>query len=140
MGFAEPPTASESAGAPVGERGSGLRDATDPNIKLIRLTATVDGSGKFVFTPESIRYEHQYWSRPTAVMLDGVSWPNLNSSPSGWALTALTLDLMKARIVSKKGRDTIAIEPTPQGFNLRLVDSPNGKAPYEVTIAIPRRR
>jgi hypothetical protein len=49
------------------------------------------------------------------------------------------LDLHKATIVQRKGRDTIALERTTAGFDLYLNDSPNGAADYEVTISIPRK-
>ena len=39
-----------------------------------------------------------------------------------------------------EGRDVIALEHTPDGFDLYLSDSPNSGAEYDVTIAIPRRR
>jgi hypothetical protein len=114
-------------------------EAADVQPKLLHISALVDGSGRIVFTRHSVRYEHKHWSRPVSVMFDGEPWQNIGLTPSSWDNLAGQLDLSRAWIVKRKGRDMIALEQTPDGFDLYLCDSPNGAAPYEVTIAIPRR-
>jgi hypothetical protein len=109
-------------------------------IELIRISADVDGSDRFIFTPRSIRHEHKEWSNPTNVQFNGEPWSNLTRSPPGWRNLNHNLDLSRAMIVQRKGRDVIALEHTAKGFDLYLSDSPNGSAHYEVTIAVPRRR
>ena len=47
--------------------------------------------------------------------------------------------LEEAQELKRQGRDVIALESTPAGFDLYLCDSPNGSADYAVTIAIPRK-
>ena len=108
--------------------------------KVLRISANVDGSGRFVFTPERVRYEHRSWGQPTEVTFDEQPWLNLARTPSGWAAIGSQLDLRKASIVERKGRDTIALEHTPTGFDLYFSDAPNGSADYEVTVSIPRRK
>ena len=108
-------------------------------VKLLRITANVDGSGRIIFTSDSVHYEHKHWSPPTDVTFDGESWSELDRTPSGWSDFSKGLDLSRARIVQRNGRDVIALEQTAGGFDLYLCDSPNGSADYEVTIAIPRR-
>lgn len=115
-------------------------DATEAQPKLIKITATVDGSGRIVFTRQGVCYQHKTWGRPTNVTFGGEPWTNLSSTPPAWSEAAAHLDLSKAWIVKRKGRDTIALEPTPDGFDLYLCDAPNGSSAYEVTLAIPRRR
>jgi len=108
--------------------------------KSLRISAHVDGSGRFVFTPGSVIYEHLSWGPPKEVTFDDKPWANLANSPSGWAAIASRLDLRKARVVQRKGRDVIALEHTPTGFDLYVADAPNGAADYEVTVSIPRRK
>jgi hypothetical protein len=73
------------------------------------------------------------------VTFDGEAWTDLNQTPAGWSELSRQLNLAHARIVSRSGRDVIALEPTAEGFDLYLNDTPNGAADYSVTIAIPRR-
>ena len=86
-----------------------------------------------------MRYAHKHWDPPANVMFDGEPWTNLSVTPRAWRDIAGHLDLTKAWIFKRKGRDVIALEQTPDGFDLYLSDSPNGAAVYEVIIAIPRR-
>jgi hypothetical protein len=108
--------------------------------KLLRISATVDGSGRMIFTRDSLTYAHLHWSPPTNVVIDGEDWSDLDTTPPAWADIAEHLDLTKAWIVKRSGRDVIALEHTPDGFDLYLSDSPNGRADYEVIIALPRTR
>ena len=108
--------------------------------KLLCLTANVDGSGRFIFTRDNARYEHKHWSPPVDVTLNGESWSDLTHTPASWGEFCRGLDLSRARIVTRQGRDAVALEPTAAGFDLYLCDSPNGSADYAVTIAIPRRK
>ncbi|MBI1313850.1 hypothetical protein GC176_21365 [bacterium] len=107
--------------------------------KLLRISGIVDGSGRVVFTRKHVRYEHRHWARPHHLLFDGEPWEQFDQTPAGWKHTGQHLDLTRARIVQRNGRDMIALERTPDGFDLYLSDSPNGAAEYSVTIAIPRR-
>lgn len=108
--------------------------------KLVRISGTIDGSGRFIFTRGGLVYEHKHWTRPANMVFDGEPWGNLDQTPPAWSDYSHRLDLTKAWIAKRIGRDTIALENTPDGFDLYLNDSPNGTQVYEVTIAIPRRR
>jgi hypothetical protein len=108
--------------------------------KILKITAQVDGSGVFEFTPFSAQYHHLNWQPPVQVTIDGEPWFNLDQSPASWADNAPKLDLSRAQIVERKGRDVIALERTEAGFNLYLDDSPGGDDRYEVTIAIPWKK
>lgn len=108
--------------------------------KLLRISANVDGSGRFVFTSQTVVYEHRSWGPPKEVTFDEKPWFDLASTPSGWAAIGSQLDLRKASVVQRKGRDIIALEQTPAGFDLYFSDAPNGSADYEVTVSIPRRK
>jgi len=108
--------------------------------KLLHISATVDGSGRLVFTRDSLTYAHKHWSPPTHLMVDGEPWSDLDTTPPAWSDISAGLDLSKAWIVKRSGRDVIALEATPDGFDLYLSDSPNGHDDYEVIIALPRTR
>jgi hypothetical protein len=114
-------------------------DAANTHIKLLHLTANVDGSGRFIFTGRNVRYEHKQWSPPANVAIDDRLWNDLSKPFPGWKKLSKGLNLSRAWIVERHGRDVIALEPTPNGFDLYLDDSPNGSADYEVTIAIPTK-
>jgi hypothetical protein len=114
--------------------------AASTHEKLLCLTANVDGSGRFIFTRDSAHYEHKHWSPPVDVALNGEAWSDLARTPASWSEFCRGLDLSRARIVKREGRDIAALEPTSAGFDLYLDDSPNGSADYAVTIAIPRRK
>ena len=115
-------------------------EAVAAQPKLLRIACRVDGSGRVVFTRERVHYEHKHWRRPDHVLFDGEPWTNLGQTPVPWTDYGHVLDLSKAWIVKRKGRDVISLEHTPDGFDLYLSDSPNGAGDYAVTIAIPRRR
>jgi hypothetical protein len=106
--------------------------------KMLRITGNIDGSGRISFARYSVIYEHKHWSRPTEMTFDGQPW-DLRRTPECWGKLGAQLDLTKAWIVKRSGRDVIALEHTADGFDLYLCDSPNGSAFYEVIIAIPRR-
>jgi hypothetical protein len=111
----------------------------DNYVALIRITANVDGSDRFFFTPDNVSWEHKFWGPPTDVTFDGQPWADLNHAPPGWRELARPLDLRRAWIVNREGRDVIALEHTSKGFELYFCDSPNGAGYYEVTIAVPLR-
>lgn len=116
--------------------------AADPVVaqpKLLRIRGRFDGSGRIVFTRERAHYEHKHWSPPSDVLFDGEPWTDMDDSPVPWRDFGDRLDLTKAWIVAREGRDLIALEHTPDGFDLYICDSPNGAAEYSVTLAIPRR-
>ena len=59
--------------------------------------------------------------------------------PSGWAELVKELDLTRATVAVRKSRDVIALETTPEGFDLYFADTQTGAAMFEVTVAIPRK-
>ncbi|NNJ26092.1 hypothetical protein [Alienimonas chondri] len=114
-------------------------DAVAAQPKLLRVSGKFDGSGRIVFRRDAVRYVHKHWGRPRAVLFDGEPWTKLDRTPAPWRDFGDRLDLSKAWIVQRQGRDAIALEHTPDGFDLYICDSPNGAADYAVTLAVPRR-
>lgn len=132
-------SSSSAAPPPAGLKTALPGEPGGPPAKLLRLSALVDGSGVFVFTRAEVRYKHKHWGRPDKVTFNGNHWNHLDRTPEGWRYWAADWDLTRARIIERTGRDAIALEPTADGFDLYFCDSPNGAAPYSVTIAVPRR-
>ncbi len=108
----------------------------DPYAYLT-ISGTIDGSDKFTFTQDGVKWTHLHWSEPDDMTFQGTPWNNPRKTPAKWADFA-HLDLPHARIVRRQGRDVVALEPSTSGFTLYLADSPNGAGNYSVTIAIPK--
>lgn len=107
-------------------------------IDHLTISGLIDGSEKFTFTHDGVKWRHLHWSPPSSMEFDGKSWTRLGETPEGWRRFA-SHDLVRATIVRRHGRDVIALEPTSEGFILYMDDSPNGADHYSATIAIPRR-
>lgn len=108
-------------------------------VVLVVISATIDGSERFIFTPDNASNIHGQWSPPQKVYFKGEPWVDLSAPPAGWVEMARELDLPNASIVARKGRDVIALERTADGFELIFADTQMGAAAYEVTLSIPRK-
>ncbi len=106
---------------------------------IVTFSATIDGSDHFIFTRDSVWNEHGQWQPPRNVLFNSEPWEDLTQPPPRWFELTKDLDLSGARIVTRKGRDLIALETTAEGFDLYVVDSPMGAAQYVVEISIPRK-
>ena len=114
--------------------------APPPNpVKLLTLSAMIDGSGRFIFTTNSVRIDNRHYNAPADILFDGEPWTDVKLPPPRWLEIAPELDLSRARIVQRRGRDLIALELTEEGFDLYYADTVVGSGPYVVTIAIPQR-
>lgn len=133
------PLSSNDGASASREQATTFDDAVAAQPKLLRITGRFDGSGTFVFTRQEVRYVHKHWKLPSSVLFDGEPWTKLDQTPAPWRDVGDRLDLTKAWIVKRDGRDMIALEHTPDGFHLSICDSPNGAGDYSVTLAIPRR-
>jgi hypothetical protein len=105
----------------------------------ITISATVDGSEHFIFTANDVRDEHGRWQPPKDVMFNEQLWTDLTQPPPGWTELAANLDLPRASIIGRTGRDVITLETTPEGFDVYFADTQMGAGKYTVTISIPRK-
>ncbi len=105
----------------------------------ITFSATIDGSDRFIFTTDNVWNDHGKWDPPSKVLFNGEPWEDLSQSPTGWGELAPTLDLRKATIVTRDGRDFVSLEPTAEGFDIYFADTLMGSGPYTITISVPRR-
>ena len=116
-----------------------LERETGDQVTELTFSAVIDGSDRFIFTPDAAWNDHSTWNPPRNVMLNGEPWNDLTLPPVNWAETAKDLDLTRARIATRNGRDVIALEHTADGFDLYFVDNPPGSATYEITILVPHK-
>jgi len=110
-----------------------------PGAVTITISALVDGSDRFIFTRDNVWNEHGKWQAPQNVLFNGEPWTDLSMPPAGWAELSKDLNLTRASLTVRKGRDVIALEPTAEGFELYFADTPMGGATYSATISIPRK-
>ncbi|MDB6035654.1 MAG: hypothetical protein JWM16_5992 [Verrucomicrobiales bacterium] len=112
--------------------------ATSPSKSVaITISAIIDGSERFIFTPDNVWDEHGRWQPPKDVLFNGEPWTDLTTPPPQWDKLSRNLDLSRAELVQRKGRDIIALERTADGFDLYFADTQMGAAQYEATISIP---
>jgi hypothetical protein len=109
------------------------------NVVTITLSAIIDGSERFIFTPDNVWDEHGRWQPPRDVLFNGEPWTDLSTPPPQWDKISRNLDLVRAELVQRKGRDIIALERTAGGFDLYFADTQMGAAVYEATISIPMK-
>jgi hypothetical protein len=105
----------------------------------VTLSATIDGSDRFIFTHDTVWNEHGRWQPPQKVLFNGEPWEDLSQAPPGWPELARDLDLRRAGLLTREGRDMVALEVTAEGFDLLFADTQMGAATYSATISIPRK-
>ncbi len=109
----------------------------------LTFSGSIDGSERIVIGAKEARWQNVFWgtSRST-VWLGGVAWTPSESPvlPNRGATAYLpaAVDFSTAKLVEKRGRDTVVVEPTASDVTVRIADSPNGSGLYEFTIAFER--
>lgn len=110
--------------------------------EILRVTAEIDGTDQLLVERRGALWSHRHWSAPSSVTVNGVAWDLEQSDylPNRKKSTFLSrkVDFGSARIVSHSGRDTVSLEQVRKGLLLHFGDSPNGRARYEVVIALER--
>jgi hypothetical protein len=120
-------------------RREGRKDAA-PTKALLVFDGPIDGSDRVVITAKEARWENVFWGtwRET-VTLNGVPWTPRKDPvlPNSGATRFLPpgVDLTRARLVERSGRDHASIEVEGGRLVLRFVDSPNGIDRYRVVVA-----
>ncbi len=107
---------------------------------VLHIRAVVDGSDRLLVTQREAMWIHRHWGWPTEVTLNGVLWKpsECDRLTNSGRTTFLpwSVDFGSASIVSRKGRDLIAVEPVPSGLLIHFADNPNGTSTYEVKIRL----
>ena len=109
------------------------------DVVTFTLSGTIDGADQFIFTPAGASNVHTHWSAPRNVFFNGAPWEDLSQAPLGWLELSRNLDLGRAAILTRTGRDVIALEHTVEGFDIYFADTVMGAGPYEVTVSIPKK-
>lgn len=110
-----------------------------PTRTTLTFEGPIDGSDRVVITPTEARWENVHWGTVRGVvLLNGIPWePRVQPVLKNDGATRFLppgVDLSKARLVFRSGRDFAGIEPGPDGLVLRFVDSPNGPASYKLVV------
>jgi hypothetical protein len=105
----------------------------------LKISATIDGSDRLVINSAGAEWEHKFYGWPTNVVLNGVNW-SLAKSPKlanqgATQFLPVNVDFSTARVVSRHGRDLVAVESLPDAIIVYFGDNPNGSADYDVDIA-----
>jgi len=101
------------------------------------IKATVDGSDVLNLSSRGARWVHNAFDPATDVSINGMAWnsaliPNLDAPELAQA------DFSTARVISRSGRDLVAMDQTAGGIAVYFDDAPGGAAPYEIRIAMDR--
>ena len=79
------PPSGKRGDAPSARKNPAASDVpVDAHPKLLRISGRIDGSGRMVFTRESVKYAHKHWAPPSRMLFDGEPWTNLGRTPAPW--------------------------------------------------------
>lgn len=108
---------------------------------ILTVTATIDGSDELVLSANGAVWTHKYWDWPTDVTLNEVSWdpqaqPKLTSDDLKFLKR---VDFSKAKVLARRGRDTVALEQAGDHVTIFFADSPNDGGEYQIKIELPAK-
>ncbi|WDI42612.1 hypothetical protein [Bremerella sp. P1] len=117
-------------------------EPADGTISL-RIVADVDGSDRLIISEQETLWVHRHWAWPTRVTINDAGW-NPQGSPTlaekvHRSLLNEPVDFASARMTVHQGRDTAALETFDDHIVIHLVDSPNGRSTYDVTVTFDLR-
>jgi hypothetical protein len=130
----------ESAAKPAATQPAAPADAEPAKQPyLLTITATIDGSDELVLSATGAVWTHKFWDWPTDVSLNEVTWdpqaqPNLTSEELKFLKRA---DFSKARVLDRRGRDTVGMEREDDHITIHFADCPNGTAEYRIRVLLP---
>jgi len=104
---------------------------------ILDIKATVDGSDVLNLSPHGAQWAHNTYDPATDVAINGAEW-NSTLIPNLQAPGLAQADFSTARVVSRSGRDLVAMEQTAGGIAIYFDDALPGAAPYEIRIAMDR--
>ena len=105
----------------------------------LELAGTIDGSDRIKVTAEQAVWEHQAWSPPANVTLNGIPWdptaePTRKNEGTNQFLPA-GVDFSTARITSRQGRDLATAWSDKDALWIQFADNPNGADNYDIKIS-----
>lgn len=113
-------------------------DRVDPRYEL-RIAAKIDGSDELHIDAGGAYWVHREWGWPHGpVVIDDFAWsvgPDNTIVDAGHGVPVpADTDFSTARVVSRKGRDLVALEASSEGIVVHFSDTPNGSDDYEIHI------
>lgn len=107
------------------------------------IMAEVDGSDRVIVSEQETLWVHRHWAWPARVTINDTLWHPQHSpalpEKAHRKLLAAPVDFASARMTIHQGRDTAVLQTFDDHIVIHLVDSPNGAAPYELTVTFDLR-
>lgn len=112
-------------------------DRADKAVTL-HIVADIDGSDRLQISEQETLWIHRHWAWPAHVTINDIAWQP-QSSPAlaekhHRSLLKMPVDFSSARMTVHQGRDTAVLETFSDHIVIHLVDSPNGRSTYELTV------
>jgi hypothetical protein len=116
--------------------------AVRPSVEL-RISARIDGSDEVRISNSGAEWVHRCWGWPQGqVRVNGVLWlpqaEDFLPNSGGTRFLPADVDFATAEVVSKVGRDLVALEKRSEGVSVHFADNPNGSDLYEIVLRIRR--
>lgn len=109
----------------------------------IHIEATIDGSDIVTITAKGAHWEHKSWTPATDVRINNVEWDTQDRAdlPSDGVLKFLSaVDFSTAKVVSRSGRDIVAMERTDDGITIYFADAPEGSGHYTIKVSLLKKQ
>lgn len=93
-----------------------------------------------LISPAGLQWSHKAWQVPSNVRINGRPW-NLDSgtlslADAGLSLTPADFQHLTAQVITRSGRDTVAVETDPGRVSIFFADLPNGSDTYHVRVRL----
>jgi len=115
-----------------------VKATTGPSAWL-KIAARIDGSDRIRITGTEATWEHQAWSQPMDVLLNGIRWRpeevNVLKNEGAQRFLPRGVEFSTARIIARKGRDLATMWADNDGVWVCFADNANGDDAYELEIA-----
>jgi hypothetical protein len=105
---------------------------------MVDITADVDGSDVLKLMNWRATWTHKYFQIAQNVTIDGRPW-DLKSQPTLNVPELLGADMSSVKVLSRSGRDTLAVEGTANGITIYFADNPAGADTYRVRLGFNRQ-
>lgn len=108
------------------------------NAILLDLKAMIAGDDMVKITNRDAAWRHDSRNWPSDVSFNGISW-DVQKNPVLEKTGLANAELSSATVVSRTGRDTVAMEKTDDGIAIYFDNAPDDRGEYEIKIRFPKR-
>lgn len=110
----------------------------------LKIAAVIDGSDVLKITPREAIWTHRYWSFPSGVKLNDISWnvcqTNVLLNSGTNRFLPMGVDFYTAKIIRRQGRDLATMWADDSALWVNFADNPNGADAYELEISFGLQR